>query len=72
MVAFYNDCITQSEIIGFHVGFSISVLLYCSLGFGVTLPSAKGVIRRGRRFLMVRLNRIVAGCTPVVQCGVVR
>ena len=28
------------EIIGFHVRFSISVLLYFSLGFGVTLPNA--------------------------------
>ena len=72
MVAFYNDCITHPEIIGFHVCFSISVLLYCSLGFGVTLPSAMGVIRCGRRVFMVRPNRIVAGGTPEVQCGVVR
>ena len=28
VVAFYNDCITHPEIIGFHVRFSLSVLLY--------------------------------------------
>ena len=46
VVAFYNDCITHPEIIGFHVRFSISVLLYFSLGFGVTLPNA-GVFSNG-------------------------
>ena len=46
VVAFYNDCITHHEIIGFHVRFSISVLLYFSLGFSVTLPNA-GVFSNG-------------------------
>ena len=41
MVAFYSDCITLREIIGFHVRFSISVSLYCSLGFGVTHLNAR-------------------------------
>ena len=38
VVTFYDDCITHPDIIGFHLHFSISVSLYCSLGFGVTLP----------------------------------
>ena len=41
VVAFYNDCITHPEIIGFHIRFSISILLYFSLGFSVILPNPR-------------------------------
>ena len=44
-------------------------LVSCSLMIG---SSAMGMIRCGRWFFMVQSNRIEAGVTPVVQCGVVR
>ena len=68
MVAFYKDCITHPEIIGFTYAF-LSEYCYIILLASV---SAMGGIRCGEQFFMVRPNRIVAGGTPVVQCGVVR
>ena len=46
VLSLFTMTITHPEIIGFHVRFSISVLLYFSLGFGVTLPNA-GVFSNG-------------------------
>ena len=49
------------------------IVLLASVSRSLLLgSSAMGVIRCGRRFFMVRPNRIVAGGTPVVQYGVVR
>ena len=49
------------------------IFLLASVSRSLMLESsAMGVIRCGRRFFMVRPNRIVAGGAPVVQCGVVR
>ena len=67
MVAFYNDCLTHPEIIGFHVRFSIKVLLYYSLGFGVTLSNAR-VFSNGRD----QVWQVVFYSVPVVQCPVVQ
>ena len=76
MVAFYNDHITHPKTIGFHISFSISVSLYCSLGFGVMFPNARvfsyGYDQVWQAVFMVRPNRIEAGGTPVVQYGIVR
>ena len=49
------------------------IVLLASVSRSLMLgSSAMGVIRCGSRFFMVRLNRIVAGGTPVVLGGLVR
>ena len=49
------------------------IVLLASVSRSLMLgSSALGVIRCGRRFFMVRPNKIVTGGAPVVQCGVVR